>query len=80
MLSVIPEDRSEDAMAFGNVEAGLRSIRNHPSTSPRIGPRRRCQGRRTESKTLDYSKQTANWGRSIQSFHEVVGIGGQCSM
>ena len=29
---------------------------------------------------LDDPKQTANWGRSIQSFHEEVGTGGQCSM
>ena len=50
------------------------------SVMPRIGPRRRRQGRRTESKTLDDPKQTANWGRSIQSFHEEVGTGGQCSM
>ena len=30
--------------------------------------------------TLDDTKQTANWGRSIQSIHEEVGTGGQCSM
>ena len=29
------------------------------------------QGRRYESKTLD--SKTANWGRSIQSFHEELG-------
>ena len=52
----------------------------HPSTSPRIGPRRRRQSRRTESKTLDGPKQTANWGRSIKSFHEEMGTGGQCSI
>ena len=47
------------------MEAGVGSMRTHPSTSPRIGPRRRCQGRRPESKTLDDSKQTANWSRSV---------------
>ena len=56
------------------------SIRTHPSTSPRIGPRRRRQGRRSESKTLDDSKQTANWGRSLRVINEEVGTGGQCSM
>ena len=82
MLSVIHEDRSKGCLACGNVEAGVGSIRTHPSTSPRIGPRRRCQVRRTESKTktLDDPKLTANWGRSIQSFHEEMGTGGQCSM
>ena len=30
-------------------------------------------------KTLDDSKQTANWGRSVQSIHEEVGTGGQFS-
>ena len=79
MLSVIPEDRSKDAW-IAAMEAGVGSIRTHPSTPPRIGPRRRRQGRRTESKTLDDPKQTANWGRSIQSFHEEVGTGGQCGM
>ena len=67
-------------MGSGNVEAGVGSIRTHPSTSPRIGPMRRRQGRRSESKTLDDSKQTANWGRSVQSIHEEVGTGGKCSV
>ena len=67
-------------LTCGNVEAGVGSIRTHPSTSPRIGPRRRRQGRRSESKTLDDSKQTANWGRSVQSIHEEVWTGGQCRM
>ena len=80
MLGVIPEDRGEGCMDCGNVEAGVGSIRTHPSTSPRIGPRRRRQGRRSEPKTLDDSKQTANWGRSVQSIHEEVGTDGQCSM
>ena len=58
------------------------SIRTQPrlSTSPRIGPRRMRQERRSEPKTLDDSKQTANWGRSVQSIHEEVGTGGQCGM
>ena len=47
------------------------------STLPRIGARRRRQGRRSESKTLDDSKQTANWGRPVKSIHEEVGAGGQ---
>ena len=36
--------------------------------------------RRSELKTLDDSKQTANWGRSVQNIHEEVGTGGQCDM
>ena len=48
------------------MEAGVGSIRIHPSTSPHIGPRRRRQGRGPDSKTLDDSKQTAIWGRSLQ--------------
>ena len=45
-----------------------------------VGPRRGRQGRRPEPKTMDYSKPTANWGRSVQSIHEDVGTGGQCGM
>ena len=67
-------------MDCGNVEAGVGSIRTHPSSPPRIGPRRRRQVRISEPKTLDDSKQTANWGRSEQSIHEDVGTGGQCGM
>ena len=48
----------EGCMESGSVEIGLGSIRTHPSTSPRIGLRRRHQGRRYESKTLNDSKQT----------------------
>ena len=33
-----------------------------------------------EPKTMDDSKPTANWGRSVQSIHEEVGTGGQCGM
>ena len=63
-----------------NMEAGVGSI-THQSTSPHMGPRRRRQERRSsESKTLDDSKQTANWDRSIQNTHEEVGTGGQCRM
>ena len=71
-LCGIPGDRSERCMDCGNVEAGVGSIRTHSSTPPRIKPRRRCQGRRSEPKTLDESKQTANRGRSVglQSIHE----------
>ena len=60
--------------------SGKHPDRTHPSTSPHIGPRRRRQARRFESNTLDDSKQTANWGRPVQSIHEEVGSGGQCSM
>ena len=60
-------------MDSGNVEAGVGSIRTHPSTSPRVGHRRRLQGRRSESKKLDDSKHTANWGRPVQKIHEEVG-------
>ena len=65
MLSVIPEDRSKDAWIVAKLDAGVGSIRTHPSIPPRIGPRRRRQGRRSDPKTLDVSKQTANWGRSV---------------
>ena len=76
-LSVIPEDRSKDAWI---VEAGVGSIRTHPSTPLCVGPRRGRQGRRPEPKALEDSKPTANWGRLVQSIHEEVGTGGQCGM
>ena len=63
-----PRGLAEGSLACRNVEPGVGSIGTHPSTSPRIGPRTRRQGRRTESKALDDSKQTENWGRSMQSF------------
>ena len=75
-----PRGPVEGFMDCGNVEAGVGSIRTHPSTPLRTGPWRRRQGRRTESKTLDYPKQTENWGRSVQSIDEDVGTGGQCGM
>ena len=77
-----PRGPVEGCMDCGSVEAGVGSIRSHPSTSPRVGPRRRLQGRRPESKTLDDCKQTANWGRSVglQIIREEVRTGGQCSM
>ena len=67
-------------MDCGKMEAGVGSIRSHPSTSPRIGPRRRRQGRISEPKTMDDSKQTANRGRSVQRINEEVVTGGQFSM
>ena len=70
----------EGCMDCGNVEAGVGSIWTHLSRSQLIVPRRRRQGRGSESKSLDDSKQTANWGRSVQSIHEEVGNGGQCGM
>ena len=75
-----PRGPVEGCMDCGNVEAGVGRIRTHPSTPLCVGPRRRRQGRRHESETLDDSKQTANWDRSVQSIHEEVGTGGQCSM
>ena len=57
-----------------------RRRRGRPMLLICIGPRRGCQGRRPEPKTMDDSKQTANWGRSVQSIHEEVGTGGQCGM
>ena len=64
-------------MDCGRVEAGVGSIRTQSSTSTRIGPRIRRQGRRCESETLDDSKPTANWGRSVglQIIYEEVGTG-----
>ena len=72
--------RTGRRMDCANVEAGVGSIRPHSSTSPHIGPVRRRQGRRSESKTLDDSKHTANWGRSVQNIHEEVGPVGQGGM
>ena len=71
-----------DRRMHGLPQPGNRSGKHpdHPSTSPRIGPMIRRQGRRSESKTLGDSKQTANCGRPVQSIHEEVGTGGQCSM
>ena len=66
----------EGCMNCGNVEAGVGSIRTHPSTPPRFEPCRRRQGRRSVPKTLDDPKLIANWGRSVQSIHEEVGTGG----
>ena len=81
MLSVIPENRSKDAWLETTWKQEWEAlIWTHPSTSPRIGPRTRRRGRITESKTLDDHKQTANWGRSVQSIHEEVGTCGQCGM
>ena len=56
------------------MEAGVGSIRTQSSTSPHIGPRRRRKERRTESKTLDSSKQTANWGRSMKKWGLADGV------
>ena len=38
--------------------------------------REKASGGRSVLKTLDDSKQTANWGRSVQIIHEEVGTGG----
>ena len=57
--------RTVRRMDCGSVEAGVGSTRTHLSTPPRIGPKSRYQGERSESKTLDDSEQTANWGRLV---------------
>ena len=75
--NIYPVERCVDC---GNVEAGVGSIRTHPRTPLCIGPRRGRQGRRPELKTMDDSKPTANWDRSVQSIHEEVGTGGQCGI
>ena len=60
-------------MDCGNMEAGLESIRAHPSTSPRIGPREGVKGddlTRKDSTTLNrlrtgvgrYKASTKKWG------------------
>ena len=46
-----------------------RATTNH-SGHLSIGPRKRDQGRRSESKALAFSKQTANCGRSVQNIYE----------
>ena len=67
MLNVIPDDRSKDewiAATWKHAGAELKAsgptrVGLHRHVWP-IGPRRRRQGRRSESKTLDDAKQTAN--------------------
>ena len=54
MLSVIPEDRSKNAWIAATWKE--REAPRGPSRVHRHGPRRRRQGRRSESKTLDDSK------------------------
>ena len=79
-LSVTHEDRSKDARIAATWKQEWEAS-GPTRVGPHIGPRRRRQGRRSsESKTRDDSKQTANWGRSVQNIHEEVGTGGQCSM
>ena len=80
MLSVIPEARSKDAWIAATWKqeweaSGPTRVHRHVSD-----PGEGVKGEDLTPKTLDDSKQTANWGRSIQSFHEEVGPGGQCSM
>ena len=53
-ISVIPEDRSNDARIAETWKQEWEAS-GQTSTSPRIGPRRRRQGRRSEPKTLDDS-------------------------
>ena len=70
MLSVLPEDGSKDAWIAATWKQEWEAsepTRVHRHVSD---PGKRRQGRRNESKTLDDSKQTANWGRSVQSIYE----------
>ena len=76
ILSGIPEDQSKDSWIAATWKQEWEASGTLPSSPPCIEPRRRHQLRRSELKTLDDS--TANWGRSVQSIREEVGIGGQC--
>ena len=75
----VADDRLPNRAAELIREQGRRR-RGRPRLLICIGSRRGCQGRRPEPKTMDDSKQTANWGRSVQSIHEEVGTGGQGGM
>ena len=83
MLSVIPEDRSKDAWIAATWKqeweaSGTTRLHRHV-----LDPGEGVKGEELSRKHVldgDDPKQTANWGRSIQSFHEEVGTGGQCSM
>ena len=59
---------------------GIKTFRAIRKTFHVSDPGEGVKGEELQSKTLDDSKQTANWGRAIQSFHEEVGTGGQCGM
>ena len=80
MLSFIPEDRSKDAWIAATWKQEWEASGPTSVHRPLIGPRRGRQGRRPGPKTLADSKQTANWGRSVQSIHGEVENGGQCGM
>ena len=69
-----PWEPVDGCMDCSNVEAGVGSICTHPSTSWRIRPWRRRQGRISVQRTRDDSKQITNWGRSLQIIHEEVGL------
>ena len=74
-MLVIPEDRSKDSWIAATwkqewEESGPTRVHRHVS-DPIEG---------VKGEYMDDSKQTANWGRSIQSIHEEVGTGGLCGM
>ena len=78
MLSVILEDRSKDSWIAAAWKQewgtyGPSRVRRHVS-DPGEGVKA------SDSNRMDVSKQTTNWGRSIQIIHEEVETGGQCSM
>ena len=78
MLSVIPEDRSKDAWIAATWKqqweaSGLTRVHRHVPD-----PREGVKGEDLSRKHWT-TKQTVNWGRSVQSIYE-LGTGGQCSM
>ena len=80
MLSVIHEDRSKDAWIAATWKQEWEApgpTRVHRYVSD---PGTGVKGEELSRKTMDESKPTANWGRSVQSIHEEVGTGGQCGM
>ena len=77
MLCVIPEDRSKDAWI-----AAAWKQEWEASGPTRVHPRRiYVKGEDLSRKHwTTLIKQTANWGQSVQSIHEEVGTGAQCSV
>ena len=79
MLSVIPEDRSKDAWieaTWKHEWEASEPTRVHRHVSD---PGEGIKGEDLSRKQW-MTKQTANWGRSLQIIHEEVVTGGQCSM
>ena len=79
MLTVIPEDRSKDAWiaATWKQEWEASGPTEYTATYRTL---EKASRENNYSKTLDDPRQTAKWGRSVQSIDEDVGTGGQRGM